>query len=370
MTIFFVCGGTAGHVNPAIAIAEEFRTKHPEFKIVFIGADKALEKKLVPEAGFDLININMTGLRRGFSPKDILYNFKTALKLVKASVVSTKLLRQYKPDAVIGTGGYISYPVLKKAAKKSIATFVLEPNAHPGLAVKMLSTIVDKIFVAYDGLEDNFKKPERVVFSGTPLRKKFFERSENSGSIGKNRKLVVSYFGSLGASKMNEMMVDFIKLNVANNCFDHIHATGVSGGIGEFMALLNQAGVSELNPPTADIREYIDDMSDVLDSADLVVCRAGASAVAELAAIGKPAILIPSPNAVIKQDVNAMRVCDAGGAKMILEKDCTGEILFETVSSLLADESELENMSAKQKSLSVSNAASVIVDYVVDFCNA
>ena len=365
MTIFFVCGGTAGHVNPAIAIAEEFRCKYPNFKIVFIGADKALEKKLVPEAGFDLININMTGLRRGFSPKDILYNIKTAVKLVKASRESTKLLKNYKPNAVIGTGGYISYPVLKKASKRNIATFVLEPNAHPGLAVKMLSTIVDKIFVAYEGLESNFKKPELVVYTGTPLRKKFFGVSDNKVNADKSRKLVVSYFGSLGASKMNEMMADFIKLNVESNSFDHIHASGVSGGVEKFKALLTQAGVSEVEPPIADIREYIDNMSDVLSSADLVICRAGASTIAELAAIGKPAILIPSPNPVIKQDVNAMQVCDAGGAKMIPEKDCTGEILFKTVSSLLADEKELESMSANQKSLAVLNSASVIVDYIV-----
>ena len=147
--ILFVCGGSAGHVNPALAIAEEFRKRLPEAIILFIGADKTLEKRLIPNAGFQLENIKMSGLRRGFSPGDILHNVKTVLNLISASLKANKLLKEFSPDAVIGTGGYICYPVLKRATKRRIPTFLLEPNAYPGLTVKMLDKAVDKIFVTY-----------------------------------------------------------------------------------------------------------------------------------------------------------------------------------------------------------------------------
>ena len=173
MKVLFVCGGSAGHVNPAIAIAEELRRKSPESEILFAGADKTLEKKLVPEAGFGLVNIKMSGLRRGFTFRDLTHNLKTARNLFTAGFKSAKLLKDYKPDAVIGTGGYISYPVIKKASGKGIRTYLLEPNAHPGLAVRMLGGRVDKVFVAYKELEDKYKHPDRVVYTGTPLRSEF-----------------------------------------------------------------------------------------------------------------------------------------------------------------------------------------------------
>ena len=207
MRILFVCGGTAGHINPAIAIAEEMRRKSPNAEILFIGAGKTLEKRLIPEAGFTLKNIKMSGLRRGFSPGDIVHNMKTAKNLIIANFKSAKLLKEFGPDAVIGTGGYICYPVLKKAAKYGISTYILEPNALPGLTVKMLSAVCDKVFVTYKGLENRYKFPERVVYTGTPLKSEFFntiERSVESSDERETKPLIVSYWGSVGAANMNE----------------------------------------------------------------------------------------------------------------------------------------------------------------------
>ena len=367
MTFLIVCGGSAGHINPAIAIAAELKRTLPETKILFVGADKTMEKKLVPEAGFDLINIKMSGLRRGFSPRDIIHNVKTAKNLLIAGKKAASILKEYKPDAVIGTGGYICYPVLKKASRMGFKTYVLEPNAYPGLAVKLLSGFVDKVFVTYTGLENRYKRPGRIVYTGTPLRNEFYEAgSLAESSVNKERPLVISYWGSLGADKMNEVILDFISLNITTQKFDHIHAAGVSGSVEEMKKRLVLP--EEVEPTTVhiDIREYISDMITVMKKADLVLSRAGASTIAELTVLGKPAILIPSPNVTENhQEENAKQLQNAGGALMIKESECTGETLFNTVINLLDDKEKLEVMSKAQKSLAPPNAAKKIVDIVL-----
>jgi len=368
MKFLIVCGGSAGHINPAIAIAEEIRSKMPESKILFVGADKTLEKKLVPAAGFDIVNIKMSGVRRGFSPEDVIHNVKTVKNVLTAKLKSKKLLKEQNPDAVIGTGGYICYPILKKSTDLSIPTFILEPNAYPGLAVRMLSAVVDRIFVTYKELENQYSRPDRVIYTGTPLRSEFYENTDISVD-NKERPLVVSYWGSLGAVKMNEIIQDFIKLNLKEKKFDHIHATGAGSSAEDMIKKLQNCGIEEVKAPIADIREYIDNMSVTMKAADIVISRSGASTIAELTALSKPAILIPSPNVTDNhQEVNAKQLQAAGGAIMILEKDCTGENLFSTVSQLLADGEELEKMSNAQKSLSAPGAAAKIVESVIDFC--
>ncbi|MDR2570646.1 MAG: UDP-N-acetylglucosamine--N-acetylmuramyl-(pentapeptide) pyrophosphoryl-undecaprenol N-acetylglucosamine transferase [Oscillospiraceae bacterium] len=368
MRVLFVCGGSAGHINPALAIASHLRDTLSEATILFVGADKVLEKRLVPAAGFDLVNIKMSGLRRGFSPGDILHNIKTAYNLITAGYKSANLLREYKPDAVIGTGGYICYPVIKKAARLGIATFVLEPNAYPGLTVRMLSAFTDKVFVTYPGLKDRYKRPERVVYTGTPLRREFFEGKEKKEESKKKRPLVVSYWGSIGAAGMNEMIFDFIQLNKRERKFDHIHSTGVSGGAKELNERLKFTSINDKSAPVIDIREYIEDMNIVMASADLVISRAGASTIAELTALGKPAVLIPSPNVTENhQEENAKQLQQAGGAIMIRENECTSAVLYRTVSALLNNKDELKKMSVAQKSLSISDASKKIVEEMLEF---
>jgi len=376
MNFVFVCGGTAGHINPAIAIAEQMLATQPESKILFIGADRILEKRLVPAAGFDLVNIKMSGLRRGLKPKDLAYNIKTAMSLIAANSKSAKLLKTYKPDAVIGTGGYICYPVLKKAAKFKIPTLILEPNALPGLTVRMLSATVDKILVTFPGLEDRYKKPQNVIYTGTPLKKGFFEEDKGTDASGKSARvyekpLVVSFWGSLGASKMNREIADFIRRNIEEKKFYHIHATGVAASAEEMRQELEKSACDKTLALVADIREYIDDMPSVMKAADIVISRAGASTIAELAAQGKPAILIPSPNVTENhQEVNAMQMQKAGGAIVIKESESSGDKLFDTVAALLDNKEKLEKMKTAQKTLSAPDASKKIVEIILDTCRS
>ena len=322
----------------------------------------------MPDAGFELVNIKMSGLRRGFSPGDIMHNIKTGKNLLTATFKSARLVKELEPTAVIGTGGYISYPVLKQAAKYAIPTFVLEPNAYPGLAIKMLSGIVDKVFVTYKGMETRYKRPERVVYTGTPLRSEFF--NVEPLTVKKEKPLVISYWGSIGAKRMNERMLEFIKLNSIEGKFKHIHATGVDSSVEEMKSKLKNLGISDINSMSIEIKEYIDDMPSVMRTADIVLSRAGASTIAELTALAKPAILVPSPNVTENhQEENAKQLQQAGSAIMIREDECTGEKLYKTVSDLLDDEKRLASMSKKQKLLSVDDAATRIIDIILEYCN-
>ena len=372
MKVIFVCGGSSGHINPALAIAEAMQ-RRKTCEILFIGADKPLEKRLIPNAGYRLENIQMSGLSRSMKPRDIIHNVKTVLKVIKAKRKSANIIKEFSPDAVIGTGGYICYPVLKSASKLGVPTFVLEPNAYPGLAVKMLASIVDKIFVTYKDMEKKFNRPDGVVvYTGTPLQSQFINTMEavssnNSTNIKENKKpLVISYWGSLGASGMNEMMTQFIKRNVKENKFNHIHATGVNNSKEKLLESLKSLNIESITEPIIDIREYIDDMPSVMNDATIVLSRAGASTIAELTAMGKPAILIPSPYvAENHQEENAKQLQSAGGTMMIRESECTGDTLFDMTVSLISDNAKLEKMSIAQKSLSVRDASEKIVDIVL-----
>jgi len=372
MNFLFVCGGTAGHINPAISIATELRRIMPDVKILFVGADKEMEKRLVPRAGFHLVNIRMSGLRRDFSPESLVYNMNTVRNLTTAGVKSGELISRFGPDAVIGTGGYICYPILRKAAQMGIPTLVHESNAVPGLTTKLLSASVDRVLISFPGLEALYRRPERVVFTGTPVRGGFRTYSGNGGhSVDRTKPLVVSFWGSLGAERMNERMTEFIKLNVEAGLFDHIHAAGKNGGVAVMQNRLKQLGVPDELPHGIEIREYIDDMQSVMAAADIVLCRAGGSTIAEVTAIGKPAVLIPSPYVTNNQQIeNARQVEKAGGAVLMQEKDCTGLILFETVSSLLADRGRLKEMADAQKALGAPDAAERIVELTMELCNS
>jgi len=371
MNFLMVCGGTAGHINPALAIAEELRRRVPDAKILFVGAGKALEKRLIPRAGFHLVNIRMSGLKRGFSPDELIYNLNTFRNLATAGIKSEKLIRRFEPSAVIGTGGYICYPVLKKAAQMGIPTVVHGADAVPGLTTKLLSATVDRVLVSFPGLEGLYRKPDRVVFTGTPVRDGFEAHLHIPERDGQKRKpLVVSFWGSLGAERMNEIIAEFIKLNIDSCKFDHIHATG-RNGVQEMNKRLFRHGTAGELPPWIEIREYIDDMPSVMKAADIMICRAGASTIAELTAMGKPAILIPSPYVTDNhQDDNAEQLRKAGGAIVLREKDCTGELLYHEVTSLLKDSEKINKMILGQKSLAVPDAASRIVNIITADINS
>lgn len=370
MNFLFACAGTAGHINPALAIAEEVRGTSPNAKILFIGADRDLEKRLIPQAGFHLVNIKMSGLRRDISTDGMRYNMNTARNLATAGIKAEKLIRRFKPDAVIGTGGYICYPILRKAAQMGIPSVVHESNAVPGLTTKLLSASVDRVLVSFPKLEKRYRRPERVVLTGTPVRGGFgVGAGQGEKPVPCDKPLVVSFWGSLGAERMNEIMAEFTNLNISASTFYQIHAAGKNGGVEIMKNKLKKLGAPDQLPQGIDLVEYVNNMHSVMSSADIVICRAGGSTIAELTVIGKPAVLIPSPYVTNNQQMeNAMQIAEAGGAVMLQEKECTGETLFNTVASLLEDKKRLEDMAEAQKAFGAPHAAEKIVKIIMELC--
>ncbi|MCL1835014.1 MAG: UDP-N-acetylglucosamine--N-acetylmuramyl-(pentapeptide) pyrophosphoryl-undecaprenol N-acetylglucosamine transferase [Oscillospiraceae bacterium] len=367
MNFMFVCSGTAGHINPAMAIAAQLLRKAGDSRILFVGSGREMEKRLVQDAGFELVNIKMSGLERGFSPKKIAANARTAARLLAAGKEAKRIIKSFAPDAVIGTGGYVCYPVLKAAARESIPTFVHESNCNPGLTVKLLSKVVDTVFMSFPGTEGLYKRPDRVVLTGTPVREEFRDLPPEPEDGGRSEKpLVVSFWGSLGARLMDEAMADFIKLNSEEALFRHIHSTG-KGGLQILLDKLSNSADSRGLTAETDVREYIYDMPRVMAMADLVLCRAGGSTVAELASLRKPSILVPSP--YVPDDIqtkNAARLCEAGAALMVAERDCTGKRLYGLVKELLEDRPRLDSMASSLYQWSAGNAEAQIVDFIFE----
>jgi len=374
MNFLIACGGTAGHINPALAIAVELRKRIPGSKILFVGAGRALEKTMIPRAGFHVINIKMSGLRRGISPKDMIYNVKTAKNVLTAGIQAGKLLKRFNPNVVIGTGGYICYPILKCAARLKIPTIIHDSNAVPGLTTKSLSSIVDKVLVSFPNQENLYNKPERVVFTGTPIREDFKLRSIFCPFRDKRElPLVVSFWGSLGAEHLNKIIADVIKLNIKSRTFDHIHAVGKKHGKQEVKSFLKQVGVSKVSelPKGIEIREYIENMPGVMTCADLIICRGGGSTIAELIELDKPAVIIPSPYvANNEQEYNARQISNVGGAVLLDENTCTGDSLYGLITSLLSDKEKLVNMAENIKTITAGDTTDNVVNIILSLAKA
>lgn len=370
MKVILTCAGTAGHINPALAIAGELKKLLPDVKLLFIGSGREMENRLIPAAGYKIVNISVSGFARGFAPKQIKHNVGALKNLVVSSRQTDKIIKRFAPDIVVGTGGYVCYPVLKKAAAMGIPTVIHESNAEPGLTARTLSEIVTRVLVAFPETEHLYKKPENVTVTGTPVRSEFEQHDKSSArrELGfDDRPLVVSFWGSLGAARMNEAMPHFVKRNIENRGFRHIHATGGGEkGLAEFKAGLSAAGVEEPYPEHIDIRPYIDDMPKLMAAADIILCRAGASTIAELMLLRKPSVLVPSPYVVANhQEHNARRLLDAGAAEMMLEKDCTGELMYDKVSALLADGGKLAKMQEALGGYSTTNPAAKIAELII-----
>lgn len=368
-----VCGGTAGHINPALAVAGEIRRMLPDSALLFIGAGRSMENRLVPAEGYDIVNIKVSGLHRSFSPRSMVKNAAALRDMVTASVEAERLLRQFKPDAVLGTGGYVCYPVLRRAHKLRIPTLIHESNALPGLATRLLSGDADRILTAFSDDGGVYKNPEKVTVVGTPVRVGFgagtpARTRRGAGESGEGR-LLVSFWGSLGAERMNEIMAEFIEINARTRAFRHIHAAG-GGERGrlELLESLRGMGVERL-PDGIEVREYIDDMASVMARADLTLCRAGASTLAELAVSGAPALLVPSPYVPNNhQEANARRLSGTGAARFIAERGCTGRALYDAAAALLSDGDALESMSRAMYALAKPDAARRIAETIVSMC--
>ena len=368
MNLIFTCGGTAGHINPAIAVANGMVKRDPNTRILFIGAKGKMEEQLVPQAGYELKCLPASGLSRRMNLSGIKQNFYAIQCVLRAVGECKKIYREFKPDAVIGTGGYASFPALYAAQSMGIPTCVHEANALPGVTTKLAANKADRVLVAFEESCQYYKNPEEVRVVGMPIRREFIDttREEARQMLGLgSEKLVVSAFGSLGAKVMNETMADMMALEQKDNFpFRHIHATGSFGK--EWMPQrVKDNGVDWENCPALDIREYIYDMPVLLNAADLVIGRAGSGTCNELGATGAPCILVPSPNVTNNhQEKNARVLEAAGGAVVMLESDVTPEKMYAQVMELLNDPDRREDMRFALKGLVRADSAERICDII------
>ena len=299
MNVIFTCGGTAGHINPAIAVANLLKERHPDCKILFIGAKGHMEEKLVPQAGYELKCLPGSGLARGKSLKAIKKNIKVVGDLFGSVKQCKQIIKEFQPDVIVGTGGYASFPALYAGSQMKIPTCVHESNAVPGLTTKMAANRADKVLVSFEESAKYYANPEKVEVVGMPVRKEFImtKRADARKELGIGEEpLVVSAFGSLGARAMNFAVADMMKLEQSNAYpFRHIHATGSYGW--EWMPdHVKTLGLELENCSAIEMKEYIYNMPTLMAAADVIIGRAGASTCNEIGASGTPCILIPSPN--------------------------------------------------------------------------
>ena len=348
------------------------RNKDAETEFLFVGAERGLEKELIPKAGYDFRTVHISSFHRSFKPREIRHNLISVCNLLRAPREARAILREFSPDAVIGTGGYASYPMVKTAAKAGIPTVVHESNMVPGLTTEMLEPYADRILVGFESCRRHYRHPEKVMVTGTPVRGDFFEltREEAKRKLGVDdgRPLIVSFWGSLGASGMNCQMADFLALEAKKEPFHHIHGAG-EAGYPALLAQLGEKGVDLKDHPALDVREYIYDMAAAMRAADLVICRAGASTISELTALGVPALIVPSPYVTNNhQEKNARALEEAGGAAVLLEKDCSGQALFQAACGILHDETRRSAMERAMAELGIRDAAERIYETIVGVC--
>ncbi|MDR0530628.1 MAG: undecaprenyldiphospho-muramoylpentapeptide beta-N-acetylglucosaminyltransferase [Oscillospiraceae bacterium] len=360
--ILFAAGGTAGHINPALSVAGLLRYLHPEIKILFVGTADRMEAKLVPQAGFALRTIEISGFQRSLSPENIKRNLGTVKKLIRVSGQVNQILDEFQPDLALGFGGYVSGPVLRAAGRRGIPTAIHEQNAYPGITNKALARRADAVMLTDMAAAQRMKCKNPPVHTGLPIRRELLAANPAARrELGLDeRPMVLSMGGSLGARAINEAVCGMIALLWKERAVQFHHAYGQYGAW--VPGLLQQKGV-DLNAPELTLREYIDDMARCLSAADLVIGRGGASAVNEIQALGKPSILIPSPNvAENHQYFNAKTLADRGAAILIEEKDLTPALLADTVRMLLADKARLADMGKAARAMAVTDANERIYD--------
>lgn len=355
-------GGTGGHIYPALAIANEIKNTDKDAKILYVGTEKGLESELVPKAGFDFKTIRVKGMPRRINKE----SFLAAKELLYGITDSKKIIKEFKPDIVIGTGGYVCGPVVYMAAKKKIKTMIHEQNAFPGITNKILSRYVDRVAVTFDEAKKYFKYPDRVINTGNPIRKEIVNVNKDNAyktlGIDKNIPFVLSFGGSGGQKKLNDSMYFLIKEGLKNEDVQIIHVTG-KRFYEEFMAKLKKDNII-LNEKIK-VVPYLYEIPEALNIASIVVASSGAITLAEISAIGVPSILIPKAyTAENHQEFNARAFEDKGASIVILEKDLVNTKLNDTIYDLIKDKNKLSKMAMESKSLGKINASKKIIDEI------
>ncbi|MEG0291502.1 MAG: undecaprenyldiphospho-muramoylpentapeptide beta-N-acetylglucosaminyltransferase [Anaerovoracaceae bacterium] len=358
MRVIMTGGGTGGHIYPAIAIADRIDQRTLNSEILFVGTEKGLEKDLVPKHGYDIKFINVSGISR----KNMLKNIKVYKEYVNAKKQAKKIIEDFKPDIVIGTGGYVCGPVVKMAAKMGIKTCIHESNATPGLTNKMLASVVDTIFISFPEAGEKFKHKEKQILSGNPVRDEFFKARKNTSreklGIGQDEFVLLAFGGSQGAGRINKSMMEVVEK------YNGVSKVTVIFGTGKYyykpiLTELKEKGI-EISENIR-VLEYIDNMENYLSAADIVVSRSGALTVSEIAVCGTPAILIPSPNVTGNHQMhNALAIAENGGASILEEKDLTENALYKKIEEMRNNEELLLDMSQKAKECAPLDATDII----------
>lgn len=368
MRVIFAGGGTAGHINPALAIAGHLKKMQPDAEILYVGNKGGMEERLVPKAGFEFKSIQVRGFKRSMSISAIKANLGTVKLAMTATSASKKIIKEFKPDLCIGTGGYVSGPVLRAANQLGIPILIHEQNAFPGIANKMLSQKAQAVMLAIEDAKKHMKPNCNFIVTGNPVRGEIItaDREKARKELGLDeRPVILSFGGSLGARKVNEACADIIARSGKDARYQHIHAYGQYGLW--FPDMVKEMGTDISKCDNLDIREYIDNMPVCLAAADLVICRAGAITLSEIQAQGKPAILIPSPNvAENHQYHNAMALVNKNAAEIIEESNLTGKLLTETVDKMVSDRSRLTQYAANARKMAIIDANERIYDIIMD----
>ena len=359
MKILISGGGTAGHINPALAIAD-YAKKHADAEILFIGTERGLEKTLVERAGYDIKYIDVYGLVRSLTPKNIV----VIAKYLKAIGDCKKIIKDFRPDVVVGTGGYVCAPAISAAAALGVPSVIHEQNVIPGVTVKMAAKKADCIAISFNDTLNYMKENlhSKCILTGNPLEGAMLSVHKKAAKEKlslDDKPFIVMIGGSLGAERLNEAMIDFV-----NSCDEEAIYFTSAAGKRYYDKVMEKVNKEKLGK-NINVLPYIYNREELYPAADLIISRAGALSVSEICALGIPSVLIPSPNVAHNhQEYNARSVESGGGAKVILESEFTPELFKETVYEIAFDKEKREKMGACAKEMGVTDASKRLFDII------
>lgn len=360
MRIVLSGGGTGGHIYPAVAVARQLQAEESDSAFLYIGGSRGLESKLVPQENLPFKSIDITGFRRKLS----MDNVKTVMRFLKGVKASKIMLKEFKPDVVIGTGGYVCGPVVYAASRLGIPTLIHEQNAVPGLTNRFLSRYADTVAVSFEGMESAFPACKHVIYTGNPRATTVAAASPQKGyaslGIPEGSTIVLIVGGSGGAKAINNAMIEMVPFLGKGKGVHYVYVTGEA----YFEATRKEVSLKLGGLPNwIHVLPYIHNMPEVLACTSLIVNRAGASFLAEITALGIPSVLIPSPNVTNNhQEVNARQLEGSGAAVVLLEKDLTGQAMFEAIQQIIGVEAVHRKMSVASLSLGKRDSAAVVVN--------
>lgn len=361
MRVIFAGGGTGGHINPAISIADYAKSQDKDFEALFIGTKRGLESKLVPKAGYDIKYIDIAGFNR----KNLLKNISVVKKLIKAKKDTRRIIREFKPDCIVCTGGYVSGPVTMAAHKEGINALIHEQNVYPGLTVKGSEKYVKYLALSFDETVNYMNAKDKCVVTGNPIRCEILneDKEEARKKLGIDKDFVLVFGGSLGAQKINETVISILPEIKKKGDIKILFGTG-ERNYDSVLKAAKDVGIE--NDGDIEIVPYIDNMAEVMAAADIVVARSGAITVSEIAALGKPSILIPSPNVVRNhQEQNAREFEKNFAAVVITEAELSKDVLFNKITDLLNDKEKLNTMAQNVGAMAKVDALEKIYELMI-----